>query len=413
MSVIQRRRPWCAGLIIGAIAALPVFANTSESGLRIRHFERMQTLEPLTQAVRDSDERPLSMRFRAYGRDFHLRLQPNERLALAAAGSSVGLFAGVVEGRPNSWARISITSGTARGMFWDGVELFLIDSMKILDAASAASLDAGDTVVYRLADTIGGRDPVNATYRELRDELNGGAVQLPAASYRIDVAALGDAAFRARYATDEQAREEILTRLNNVDGIFVAQLGVAIQVSSIDTGASATAGLSDSTNASQLLSQLAGLRMRQADRQSQAITFLFTGRRLDDSRVGLAYTRTLCSPYFSTGLARASVNSGLDSLIAAHEIAHILGAPHDGEKQCTGTPRSRFLMTPALISSESVFSECSLANMRPALHSASCVVELNDGPFPSDRALAAAAAVPVEPAAAEVHAEDAATDDAR
>jgi hypothetical protein len=298
-------------------------------------------------------------------------------------------------------------------MFWDGSELFLVDSARILDAVSAAALKANDTVVYRLADTIGARDRVEATYRELRDELSSGAVQAPEASYRIDIAALGDAAFRARYATEQEAREEILTRMNNVDGIFVAQLGVAIQVSSIDTDGSATEELSGITDASRLLSQLAGLRMHESGLNSRAITFLFTGRRLDDSRVGLAYTRTLCSPVFSAGLAQASINSGLDSLIAAHEFAHILGAPHDGEKQCAGTPKSRFLMTPALISSESVFSECSLANMRPALHSASCVVALNDEPFPADRALAAAAVVPAEPAAAEVRAEDEAANDDR
>ncbi len=400
----KSRRLWCAGLLVGAVVALPVFANSGERGLRIRHFERMQVA-----STTGHDERSLSLQFRAYGRDFRLQLEPNERLALAAAGSSVGLFAGRVEGAQDSWARISVTSGVVRGMFWDGAGLYLVDSARILDSAAAASLRAGDTVIYRLVDTIGrpAAAAANTTYAELGRELRSESVLAHAAEYRIDVAALGDASFRARYATEREAREEILTRLNNVDGIFVSQLGVQIQVSSIDLDAAAATGLSDSTNASQLLSQLANLRMQELDGNARAITFLFTGRQLDDSRVGLAYTRSLCSPVFSVGLARSSINSGLDSLIAAHEIAHILGAPHDGEKQCASTPKSRFLMTPALISSESVFSDCSLANMRPMLQSASCVVALNDPMSPVDHRLATTVALPAESAAAEVSAEDA------
>jgi hypothetical protein len=172
---------------------------------------------------------------------------------------------------------------------------------------------------------------------------------------------------------------------------------VEIQVSSVSIGAEATTALSESTNASRLLTQLAGLRMHASN--GQAITFLFTGRKLDDNRVGLAYTRTLCSPAYSAGLAQASSNSGLDSLIAAHEIAHILGAPHDGEKQCANIPKNRFLMTPSLLSSESVFSSCSIASMRPAIQSASCVVALNDSPAPAEGKLATVVPVPVESAA--------------
>ena len=47
------------------------------------------------------------------------------------------------------------------------------------------------------------------------------------------VSALGDARFRARYDSDQDAREAILTRLNNVDGIFSSQLAIEICVGTL------------------------------------------------------------------------------------------------------------------------------------------------------------------------------------
>lgn len=384
MSSTLRWRVWSVSAIIGFIAAFPVLASTSERGLRIRNFEQVQAL-PLLDKSRDGHPE-FALRLKAYGRDFTLRLKPNDHLASPTPSGTVQLFAGTIDGLPGSWARISRVSGATRGMFFDGAELYLVDSARILGAASAASLGPDATIIYRLADTMQGtRDAARQAFREVAD-----APQAPATvSYRIDVSALADADFRALFPDDQKARDEILVRLNNVDGLFSAQLGVQIHVASVDIDGPSTANLSTITNASALLSKLADERLRNPGLRSHAVNFLFTGREFDDHRVGLAYTRTLCSPVFSVGLARSSVNSGLDSLIAAHEIAHVLGAPHDGEKACSRTPTSRFLMTPSLISSESVFSSCSLENMRPAIQAASCVVALNGPVSTPGRALAA------------------------
>jgi len=402
-----RRRLLVAG--ITAVVTLPVFANTSERSLRIDHFERLQTQEHLSVDVseRSGSDKYQTLQFHAYGRDYQLRLEPNTRLSAAATISSIGLFRGVVAGAADSWARISVTSGATRGMFWDGRDLYLVDSARILDDARASGLAASDTVIFRLSDALDSRSESSgkaqfsggAVYRTALDRMSQVDASRMSAGYRLDISALGDAAFRARFSSDAEAQEEILTRLNNVDGIFSSQLGVEIQVSSVTAGAAATPGVSDVTDASALLRQLGGLRLQQSGLSGEAITFLFTGRELDGDKVGLAYTRTLCSPQFSAGLAQASVNSGLDSLIAAHEIAHILGAPHDGEKQCAGVPKSHFLMTPALISSESVFSSCSIASMRPQIQRGSCVVALDDSHQAVDRRLAVAESDLTDPAA--------------
>ena len=54
------------------------------------------------------------------------------------------------------------------------------------------------------------------------------------AARKLEISAIGDASFRARYASDAEARDALLTRLNIVDGIFSAQVGAAIEVTSIN-----------------------------------------------------------------------------------------------------------------------------------------------------------------------------------
>lgn len=383
MSAKFRRYLKWAGVLISAVMTMSAFANTNERGLRIRHYELAQSIQQIPQDTAHS----FTLRFEAYGRRFDLLLRPNARLMPVVSGNHIALYEGTLPGQPASWARVSISATATRGMFWDGKELYLVDSPSVLGANRAAALSASDTVIYRLADALS--TPASSVaapdYRSLLDEVERTPRPLDSVGYRLDVSALGDPVFRSRYASDQEAQDEILVRMNNVDGIFSAQLGVQIVVSLVDTRDAATAPLSDSTDASLLLRQLAGLRMQQPELNERAMTFLFTGRKLDAERVGLAYTASLCSPAYSAGLAQGSANSGLDSLIAAHEIAHILGAPHDGEKQCANTPRSRFLMTPALISSESVFSSCSIASMQPRIRGGSCVVALNDAGHPIER----------------------------
>src|SRR5688572_20767495 len=90
-----------------------------------------------------------TLEFAAFGRGFRLQLTNNQRLAQLAAGSSVQLFKGSLEGVPNSWARISVHDGLPRGMIWDGRELFIVDA-----APEAVNYGAAGTVMYKLSDAV-------------------------------------------------------------------------------------------------------------------------------------------------------------------------------------------------------------------------------------------------------------------
>ena len=183
-----------------------------------------------------------TLEFTAFGRDFRLQLSNNQRLAQFAAGSSVQLYKGALEGVPGSWARISVHDGLPRGMIWDGRELFVVDA-----APEAVNYGAAGTVMFKLSDAVLERgvsfagdavekpgDPA-AAYGALIGELRARTQALKdgVATERVEISILGDAAYLARYASEAQARDAILTRLNSVDGIFSSQLGVELQVVSV------------------------------------------------------------------------------------------------------------------------------------------------------------------------------------
>jgi hypothetical protein len=102
-----------------------------------------------------------------------------------------------------------------------------------------------------------------------------------------------------------------------------------------------------------------------------------TGRDLDGSTVGIAYIRGLCSASFGASLSQGTFNNTQSALIAAHEIGHNFGAPHDGDanEACASTGNT-FLMAPQLNGSDQ-FSACSIQQIQSVIAGASCLTTYN------------------------------------
>ena len=382
----SRARPghsWrCAAfLLIVAVGPAPSIAA---GGLVSQHSEDLRPT--LTRVAKGN---AATLEFAAFGRDFRLQLTDNPRLAPLAAGSSLQLYKGTVEGVQNSWARISVQDGLPRGVIWDGREMFIVDA-----AAEGVNYGAAGTVMFKLSDAAlergisftddaaeKPRDPAadyGAMVGELRAKVQ--AVENGVATEGVEISVLGDSAYLARYASEAQARDAILARLNIVDGIFSSQVGVALQVASINLDGQLTAGLSATTDSSALLQELGLLRQQTPELYATGLTHLFTGRQLDGDTAGVAYTTALCSKRSAASLTMAHNSATLDALIIAHEIGHVFGAPHDGAQQCASTPQNQFIMTPTLTTAVSSFSQCSLDEINAVIDSYSCVVPLASPP---------------------------------
>lgn len=125
------------------------------------------------------------------------------------------------------------------------------------------------------------------------------------------------------------------------------------------------------TNASSFLSDI---RAKKANGQvpfiknARALLHVVTGRDFDGGTVGIAFVNAMCnSNGFGSGTTSV-VGSGvsqipLTAIVLAHELGHNLGANHDSVAPNTACPANTHIMSPAVNSSLSGFSDCSVAEM--------------------------------------------------
>ena len=302
------------------------------------------------------------------------------RLALG----KYSLLRGQISGLPGSWVRITRVGNQLFGAFWDGTELYTISPAAVAQrfAVTPPASAGNGTVIYRLSDTdsvLGlridhsvpsGKAVAQAPqYQALVAELQSN-LSLP--QEQIELAVIGDYAFYAAHSVDTEGA--LLARMNIVDGIFSEQVGVTLVVPELRVFR--TTDEPFNTNAAEtLLQQLGNYRSAVPEIASRGLAHLFTGRDISDPSgnvVGIAYHDALCDARFGVGITEGNRDLTTSALIAAHEIGHNFGAPHDGEAPCASAPRG-FLMEPsstaALRSRSAVSITCGRSSMRqPASH---------------------------------------------
>lgn len=375
-------------LATGLLLATSVQAASTD-GLSITHSEPLGQLVvrgdgPL-RAQRAEPSSPVSMSFDALGRHFDLSLEPNTSLLPPAARASlegrISVLRGRIDGVPGSWARIVIADGVPSGMIFDGNELLAIE------APADGIVSGSEPAIYRLADMLvepgtmscaTGRTTSSAqlVYEDLIGELKTAMQTGPGAVEEIEIGVLGDALFTSGRLDPEQA---LLTRINNVDGIYSSELGIQITVpaAGLEAFDDASDPFTDTTESDTLVTELASYRADTSSQNQLGLTHLFTGRSLDGSTVGIAYIDALCHPRFGAGLSEGVRGPVTDSLIAAHEIGHNFGAEHDGEAgtSCENEPDDRYIMAPS-VNGNMDFSPCSKQVMLEQAARASCIMPL-------------------------------------
>lgn len=345
----------------------------------LQHYSlRQATLE----APNDGPTMAESLRFDAFGRTFDVQLAVHHALLRKLGRTNQrgrpGIYRGNVAGDRDSWVRLVIADGVPSGLIYAGQTLYAVDAER--NARSGLLQPA----IYRLEDLriapgamrcsdVAEAKTGAALFAAVTKEVASNAALGPGATQEIDLAVIGDLEFTSDHGANSEAA--LLTRMNNVDGIFSAQLGVQINVNQIDTFTSDDP-FSDETDAGTLLDELADYRFNTPQQNANGLTHLFTGRELDGNTVGVAFASALCLRRFGAALTQGTNNVTIDSLVAAHEIGHNFGAPHDGTpgSACESTSQD-FLMAPRLNGSDT-FSACSITEMLDDVNRASCITPL-------------------------------------
>lgn len=374
-------------LLCGANASFA--APAMQKSARILYLEPARALESERLAPAGAER----LSFEALGRRFDLELTPTDLLTgTAARDASVVPLQGRLEGRPDSWARLTRVGDSLSGLIVDGETVYAVeaagDAAPIADAAVKSPRSG--TVVYRLKDvlledgafTCGAGDALSpATAQGLFRSLEGELREMPHAKVgdlQFDVGLAADAEL---YAQRGEATESfMLSRMNVVDGLYAQQAGLRVRVSSVRMFTADPDPFTRSDPAA-LLEEVSD--WRQSFPVRPAVSHLMTGRDLDGDTVGIAYIDAICGRQSAsvTEARTGRLSLTLISLIAAHEIGHNLGAPHDGEsgKACAAMPTT-FLMAPTVYASTNQFSSCSLEIFERKKSTAQCftAVQLAD-----------------------------------
>ncbi|MEM7281198.1 MAG: M12 family metallo-peptidase [Pseudomonadota bacterium] len=353
-----------------------LFASSAYSQTKSTSLTYFEEISPTrvgdTQSKRGNNS--TTTQFDGFGQRFELNLFDNARLTKTLSlPSGMRLMKGELNGRPNSWARVTLVNDTYKGIIFDGQDLLAIDTNPD---------DPQQQILYRLQDVhiapgsmSCGQTAVapRASYDSLVQELEK-QFSAPGATQEILVSAVADEAFVDDFGSNSES--ELLTRFNGVDGIFSEQLGIQITIDSV-TLEGAGDGTFTTSDASNLLDELSDFRFSTPALRNTGLTHMYTGRNLSGNTVGVAFLGALCSSRFGAGLSQAGFGVMTDTLIAAHEIGHNFGAPHDGQSgSACEASTGRFLMSPSVNGSDE-FSQCTLDEMAPEIASASCLTPLS------------------------------------
>ena len=380
-----------AAKLLAATAILGLSASTfgaSSDAVSLLHYESLERLE-IQGAGGGNNQKlslasPIDVSFDAFGRSFELDLAPNSNLLRSESGFSDPVpYRGEIADNSDSWVRIVVAEGIPSGLIWDGRELFAIERPEDNSAGSDSA------IIFRLADAViapgsmtcgAGRSFSNGAtvYKSLVRELSQ-AARAPGAVSEINIATIGDFEFFGVHGANSDTA--IMERMNNVDGIFSAELGVQINVPVIETFTDAADPFSDELNGGLLLDEVATYRANTPAQNSSGLTHLWTGRDIENdsgnsSTVGIAFTGALCRQQFGAGLSEGDGSAAFDSLIAAHEIGHNFGAPHDAQQGSACENEADTFLMAASLNGSNQFSQCSKDEMADDIANASCITPL-------------------------------------
>jgi hypothetical protein len=280
-------------------------------------------------------------------------LAGGEERVLPAAPSKT--YAGRVEGRDNVTARFTIDEGRVSGLILDGDDPVFVEPLATFSLAGGPT----DYVVYRASGIRPEAEPGTCGISEAEkldaaiDGVAGKAAEAAATGPSIvQLATEADNEFVSLFGSSQAANDEILTVVNQVDGVYEAEVGLSFQVSYQGTYAAGADPYSATTNASSLLSEFRTYWNANRGSVSRDVTHMWTGKDMDGSTIGIAYVGVVCNAStYSYGISQRYSPTPQKYVLTAHELGHNFNACHSdtscnpNTSSCSSTIMQSFVGT--------------------------------------------------------------------
>jgi hypothetical protein len=336
-------------------------------------FRQHDRLKMNTAEVADQVRRTKQLSIYTSSAAFDLELEPHDLRAPNYRAVTVGAdcvertvemgavhtYKGKVLGRDDAQARFTIDDHTLEGLIITPEERYIIEPMRKYSAAA----DETDFVFYRSSDVIEDSSGTCAVTMDEEidramegvspDALQSQAPSATTALREIEIATEADAEYVRLEGSDVNANNEILTVINNVDGVYQTELGLTFKVVLQHTWTDAT---KDPYSATDIGLQLGEFKSYwnahyppngpySASNPRRDVAHMWTGKQ---QGAGRAYSQinningVVCRALNVPGDLSYSIVGRFpfipqEYILTAHEIGHNLSATHNDTAACAHT----------------------------------------------------------------------------
>lgn len=274
-------------------------------------------------------------------------------------GDAVRTFKGRVRDTGQE-ARFTVDGERIEGVIIGGDENYFVEPLRKFEPSAKQS----DYILYKGSDVVkGGADECSAT---LAERINNGAAILDAhpasdggvavneatatgqQTYKeVEIATEADNEYVVALGGAAAANGEIISILNQIEGIYKNELGLSFKIVYQGTWTDANDPYTQA-DSSKLLYEFRNYWISNRTNIARDIAHLWTGKDVystdmqgnqNFNNVGLAFNNVTCRvPEYAYGLSERRLDAGSKVRVTAHEIGHNFGATHsEGVAGCDNT----------------------------------------------------------------------------
>jgi Metallo-peptidase family M12/Calx-beta domain/Domain of unknown function (DUF4214) len=260
-------------------------------------------------------------------------------------------YKGVVAGIPDGQARITVDNETFEGLIITPRQIYFIEPARRYSAKAGT----GDFVIYQQSDLLQGSlgecgvttlaEKVSAETLRVESRTgsalsaNGVSEEFFTPPRTIDLATEADFEYFTFFGTATAANNEILSIMNQVEGIYNSHFGLQFTIVFQNVWSTASDPYNTS-NASPALNEFTNYWNANHGSLDRDLVHMWTGKDFEGGTIGIAWQPGLDCPLAQNGYGMSQRLSGTPGkfIVTAHEIGHNFNAQHsDAQAGCTNS----------------------------------------------------------------------------